>query len=698
MTKADSTQRRSEDLIPIQSSPMRSFRTSKTFHQNGCFNFDARILQGTLCEGHYSIVWCVTPTRHSGILFDDLIFEVEVVSMKHKLWAKVSRDEIQSMQTTNTSGHLRLRLQQHLHISHDSKIFARASGRICTIPDDIQTEQIQDSHFRVHYMDLIRLGERLDIDHDYNVKAPGRLLQQIDVKMFAPTAHIIAVDVSASGEYIAILSADKYNAYVAIWDMDAVLRSPQARTNEKHNPYQHPFIRSEPIASTTISLQRMDRIIIHRVRIAISSDGLHVVLYHQPHDDDLAQTDTTRGSSPFPFIYIQVKDTYVTAKDLHNTTHVRTMEMVEDITIHCSKDQFIGFGKFMSSDSFGTNSEVSGDADTPKVEYFVACDQSRIAVYDVDNGWKPLYGIAIGGLYSMKSRVDQLRILHHNLQGPSFVWMEDLQNVSIWDIVSGTNLRYISVHNPHSQSQNEIEHIAVSPGGKLMALAGKDWVRTYFMDSGIEISTKVIDDGTVLDTKFLDCDNGLVVTIRNPSMEQTSIILDAMNLSSWNSSPSVFHSSSYSIRHIARPSRATMEAQEIGGVIMAVNHNVLEMFAIPQPGVSIPGGPLIGCQDNCATMKYQVLDSYIHHHPVSHSQYYLAVGFEERETGSQRYKLACVRLYSVDEQGRKHDIVTIVPEPWRLLDADEESAGVYVDASFIDRWPQFIVVTSLGFQ
>ncbi|KAK3823110.1 MAG: hypothetical protein J3Q66DRAFT_385574 [Benniella sp.] len=553
--------------------------------------------------------------------------------MKHKLWAKVSRDEIQSMQTTN-----------------------------------------------------------------YNVKAPGQILQQIDVRMFAPTAHIIAVDVSASGEYITILSADKYNAYVAIWDMDAVLRSPPAQINKEHNPYQHSFIRSEPIASTTISLQRFDRIIIHRVRIAISSDGLRVVLYHQPHDDDLAQPDATRKSSPFPFIYIQVKDTYVTAKDLHNTTHVRTMEMTEDITIHCPNNQFIGFGKFMSSDSFGTNSEVSGDADTPKVEYFVACDQSRIAVYDVDNGWKPLYGIAIGGLYSMKSRVDQLRILHQNLQGPSFVWMEDLQNVSIWDIVSGTNLRYISVHNPHSQSQDEIEYIAVSPGGKLMALAGKDWIRTYFMDSGIEIGTKVIDDGTVLDIKFLDCNNGLVVTIRNPSMDQISIILDAMNLSSWNSSPSVFHSSSYSIQHIARPSQATMEAHVIGGVMMTVNHNVLEMFAIPQPGVSIPGGPLIGCRDTCATMKYQGLDSYIHHHPVSHSQYYLAVGFEERESGNQRYKLACVRLHSVDKQGQKHDIITIVPEPWRMLDVDEESAGVYVEASFIDRWPQFIVITPMGFQ
>ncbi|KAK3823109.1 MAG: hypothetical protein J3Q66DRAFT_424688 [Benniella sp.] len=672
------------------------FRTSQTFHQNGYFNFDARIPQGTLCEGHYAIVWCVTPTCRSDILFDDLIFEVEVVSMKHKLWAKVSRDEIQSMRTTNTSGHLRLRLQQHLHICHDSKIFARVSGRIYTIPDDMQTEQIQESHFQVHYMELIQLGERLDIDHDYNVKAPGQILQQIDVRMFAPTAHIIAVDVSASGEYIAILSADKYNAYVAIWDMDAVLGSPPAQINKEHNPYQHSFIGSEPIASTTISLQRFDRIIIHRVRIAISSDGLRVVLYHQPHDDDLAQPDATRKSSPFPFIYIQVKDTYVTAKDLHNTTHVRTMEMTEDITIHCPNNQFIGFGKFMSSDSFGTNSEVSGDADTPKVEYFVACDQSRIAVYDVDNGWKPLYGIAIGGLYSMKSRVDQLRILHQNLQGPSFVWMEDLQNVSIWDIVSGTNLRYISVHNPHSQSQDEIEYIAVSPGGKLMALAGKDWIRTYFMDSGIEIGTKVIDDGTVLDIKFLDCNNGLVVTIRNPSMDQISIILDAMNLSSWNSSPSVFHSSSYSIQHIARPSQATMEAHVIGGVMMTVNHNVLEMFAIPQPGVSIPGGPLIGCRDNCATMKYQGLDSYIHHHPVSHSQYYLAVGFEERESGNQRYKLACVRLHSVDKQGQKHDIITIVPEPWRMLDVDEEGADV--EASFIDRWPQFIVITPMGFQ
>jgi hypothetical protein len=219
------------------------------------------------------------------------------------------------------------------------------------------------------------------------------------------------------------------------------------------------------------------------------------------------------------------------------------------------------------------------------------------------------------------------------------------------------------------------------------------------MDSGIEISTKVIDEGAVLDIKFLDCDNGLVVTIRHSSMEQISIILDAMNLSSWNSSPSVFHSSSYSIQHIARPSRATMEARGIGGVMVKVNHNVLEMFAIPPPGVLIPGAPLIGCKEVCAATKYQELNRRVHQQPGSDSQYHLVTDFEERKVGNRQHKVTRVRLFSVDERGQERDVITIVPEPWKQFDVDdEESASVYVIASFIDSWPQFIVITSLSFQ
>ncbi|KAF9364458.1 hypothetical protein BGX34_001438 [Mortierella sp. NVP85] len=605
-------------LTPNLSLSYRSIRTSPPIEDDGSLIFEARSPQKTLSKGHYRII-CYVPKHSDGILFDELTIEIGVTSTKHKLWARISRDDIQSMESMRPN--------------------------------------------------------------DYEVKAPGELLRRI------PMAQIIAIDVSASGAYVAILSVHQLRAYVDVWEIEAVLRPTASGPTEHHS--HHSFSRSNPIASTNFSLQgAFDTIGL--VRIAVSSDGTRVALYQQPHDDSLAPENYTSDSPRFTFRFFRVKENYVTPIDLQNP-QTQTSESMKEVAVRLSKDYFIGYGKFMSSNTLGMSSGDSGS----KGDYFVTCDQSQIAMYDVNDvndNWKLLYGIAIGGLYSMKSRVSQLRVLHQSLQGPLFAWMEDTQNVSIWDIVSGTNVKYISVYDPDRPSQ-EIEHIAVSPGGKLMALAGKDWIRTYFMESGIEISSILVDKCNILNIEFLDQDHDLVVAIGKPSMEQVSVIMDAMNLSSWNSPPMTFYSSSYSIQHVVRPSGTATEVQRIGGVMMSVNHNVLEISMIPRPGVPIPRlstpvGSLNICEGSCTYEDHQELNKHIYQHLGS--QYRLKIDFDE---------VTRVRLCSVDEQGREQDIITIVPEPWRQSSVDNDgSAGTFVSASFIDHWPQFIVVTSLGFQ
>ncbi|KAK3807818.1 MAG: hypothetical protein J3Q66DRAFT_406331 [Benniella sp.] len=684
---------RPQDSIRIlfDGSSMENIRASQTC---GGLKFGAWIPQGTLSEGHYYVIWCVAPDHR--MLFDELIFEVEVAPIKYKMWAQLSIDELQSIRSTDTLGRLRLRLQQILYIRDAGDVFVRLSGRIHVNSVDTEATLPRVSHFQVHYMELTRLGvEVSDINHDYEVKAPGRLLQQIDVRMCAPMAKIIAVDVSSTGGYVAIFSADQYNAYVGIWDMDTTLHKTPTGATDNRECHSRPSLSSNPMASTTIPLQKGDLDVVRLVRVAISSDGLRAVLFQQSHHGGPASEKAISGSSLFSFRNLRIEEKYALAEDLQGTpTHL--MRMVVD-AIPLFMNQFVGYGKFMSRDAFRADSQVSGKViDVSKGDYFVACTASRIAVYDVDNGFQPLYGISIGGLYSMKSRVNQLQMLHQSLQGPAFVWLEDLQNVSVWDIVSGTNLTYISIHNPHSQPQDEIEYITVSPGGKLMALAGKNWIKTYFMDSGLEISSKAIHEGDILSIEFLDHDKTLVVAIGKPSMEQISLIMDAMSLSSWNSSPRTFASSSYSIQHVFNPSGMTTWSQKIGGAMMGVNHSVLEVFAIPQPGVFISGGPLFGCEDHCAETGHQKLDRHTYQHPGSHLQYQLAVEFEERESGNRRHKVARVRVYSVKNPGQEQDVVTIVPEPWRMLNENEENAGI--NASFIGFWPQFIITTSVGFQ
>jgi len=365
------------------------------------------------------------------------------------------------------------------------------------------------------------------------------------------------------------------------------------------------------------------------------------------------------------------------------------MRLVEDPAIQQLKDHFIGYGKFLNRGSSRSGNEVFGEhSSNEHGDYFVAINESRINVYDVNNHWKPLFGHNIVDLGSMGSRTKQLRMLHKSISGSHFVWMEDGQNVSVWDLESGANIKYISVNNPYTsqEQQDEISHLAVSSGGKLLALSGKNWIRAYFLDSCIEICKVTIDDdvGTVMNIEFIDQAKSLLVMIGKPSMEQTSVIMDAMNLPSWLSHKREFPSSCYTNIHIARPP----DGQGKDGAMMVANWNMLEMYNIPLTESS-GGTQLVGCQGKC-TMNPR--------HELSYNNYKLVMDFEKRNNRNRnrQHKLARVCLLVIDSQGPWRPIMAIIPEPWRFLDMDEVDSPV--KASFLSPWPQFVITTSSGFQ
>jgi len=66
----------------------------------------------------------------------------------------------------DTSGQLRLRLQQSLHIRVDGEVIARLSSRLHAHPTDMEAKSPQESRFQVQYMELTRLrpGES-QVDH-----------------------------------------------------------------------------------------------------------------------------------------------------------------------------------------------------------------------------------------------------------------------------------------------------------------------------------------------------------------------------------------------------------------------------------------------------------------------------------------------------------------------------------------------------
>ncbi|KAK3816044.1 MAG: hypothetical protein J3Q66DRAFT_388318 [Benniella sp.] len=527
------------------------------------------------------------------------------------------------------------------------------------------------------------------------------------------------------------------------------------------------------------------------VRIAISFDGTYVALYQQPHgnsgtgpegsapsrfpfcafqfrsdSEKVPQKGSVFGSLGRPFDKISEKLAY--GADYTNDSLEESnkewgpVKELNGKTISQLKGHFTGYGKFLARDKFKSDNEVIIEGgNSAHGDYFVAINESRINVYDVDKGWKPLFGHNIGDLATMESRTKQLQMLHQSISGPQFVWQEDKQNVSVWDLETGSNIKYISVNNPVNPNtqQDIISYLAVSPGGKLLALAGKDWIRTYFMDSCIEICKTTIKGGSVQSIEFTDQGKNLLVTIDKPSPERknplvtidkpsskrTLVIMDALNLSSWHIHmkelpPDPLPQSFYARHHIAQPSTAPGRY----GVMMIVD-KVLRTYDVLQPGET-ERAPLVSCRGKYVTNPSR---------ERSRSAYSLAVDFENKgwttnprgklihESDSQAHSQAssfdisigtvehpeAMRnehrchgasphgAYSlvVDSEIRKNGdqkqklarvclynedqkspIMTIIPEPWRTLDEDE--VGSPVKASFLSPWPQFIIVTSSSFQ
>ncbi|KAK3816046.1 MAG: hypothetical protein J3Q66DRAFT_431590 [Benniella sp.] len=635
--------------------------SSQTSHDND-LEFSSKSEE--LLPGYYSVTWCMAPMNNNQLF--DLVFEIETCSTECKLWAKTSKEEIASISPKDPSNGLRLRLQRKLHLEHSSKIVVRLSVRLRSSPD---ASSGQGSELGAYSVELVRLGtEAPGEDFDYEVKAPGKMLLQLDNKTFGQMAPIFATDVSASGEYIAILSADLDNAYVHILDInDALQRSASSSIR----------------ASYTITLERGQFHNMQLVKIAISSDGAYFALYQKPCGDDLSGGRTEPESFRFPFHAFQLN--FVSPKERQKASD--TMRLVEDPAIQQLKEHFIGYGMFLDRGrSKSGNEDFREHNSNEHGDYFVAINESRINVYDVDNHWKPLFGHNIGDLGSMGSRMKQLRMLHQSISGSQFVWMEDGQNVSVWDLESGANVKYISVNNPYTsqEQQDEISHLAVSPGGKLLALSGKDWIRTYFLDSCIEICKVTIDDdvGTVMNIEFIDQDKSLLVMIGKPSMEQTSVIMDAMNLPSWPSHKREFPSC-YTNFHVALPPNGPGK----DGAMMVLNWNMLEMYEIPL--IASGGTQLVGCQGKCTVNPRQEL---------SYNNYRLVMDFEKRNNRNRnrQHKLARVCLWVMDNQGSWRPIMTIIPEPWKFLDMSEMDNPV--KASFLSPRLQFIIITSSGFQ
>ncbi|KAF9932373.1 hypothetical protein BGZ67_004758 [Mortierella alpina] len=681
---------------------LQKIKTARVFEEDGTFHVKAKIPKHMVKEGFYSIIWCISPRHLGRLLLKELFFEVETSLNKYKLWTKLSEDRIASL---DTSGMVRLRLQQKLHLRFDSPVLIRLFGKLHAPLVEHEALKGPEDHFSVHYVELELQGQDAPNDHgDVMVEAPGKKVQMLDVRTcqlpqsvtgYTPTAQIFAMDVSASGEYIAVLSATNSTIFIGIWDLEAALQSTSS--SALHALASRSIISQPPVAMVTLPLQADDFDHIRLLRVALSSDGFKVAVYQQPNEDDMAPEQVVTTSFKFPFRLFQVKSSFIEAERIQEASRKETTAMIEELPVAKTMAHFVGYGKFLAKEAIlgQDQAALQGGHD-----FFIACTESRINIYDASNHWNRLYGIAIGGLNSTTHRVRQLRTLFQSLEGSAFVWWEDKQNVSVWNLITGANLKYISVTNPNSRVQSEIEHLTVSKGGKLLVLGGSDWIKTYFMDSGIEICAQVIKDGrSILNLQFLDDDKSLLATMVKSTMEQSAVIMDALNLSLQQCTSRQFPTSSYSIQLVTRLSDRVTNGRDLEHVMMKANGNEVEMFTIPRPArTGSDGGSLVYCDELCSTKSALELDQHVYHIPgTMNSSYQLIIDFEEREYDNQHERLARTRLVHVDEHGSARQIMSIIPEPWNSLDVDEEDPHRYIQASFLPSSPQFIIVTSMGF-
>ncbi|KAF8978943.1 hypothetical protein BGZ46_005993 [Entomortierella lignicola] len=703
-------------------------RTRSAFKSDGAFYAFARVPRRVLREGYYSIIWSISPKHLGNMLLKSLVFEAEAGFLKYKLWAKLSEEQINSIDTS--SGIVRLRLQQKLHLRFDSQVTVRLFGMLHQPLTEQEATTGLDDRFGLHYVELERLTPDIVVDSrvsflpDYIVESPGQKQHILDVKScvlpeeskaivpYAPsTAQIFAIDITESGTYVAVLSATLSAAYVGIWDLTTLPRASSVSTKEGLELHRRSVTGRPPLATATMLLQEGDYDNMRFIRIAISTDGTCIAVYQQPHEDDVTPEESTSPQNfHFPFRIFRLQLSFAVAEVIKETPHEATSTFVEEVKPHRALKLFVGYGKFMAKDKITPNdsgSTMDTNNSDNQGDYFIACTESKILLYDAFD-WRPLYGIAIGGLPTMNSRSLQLRTLFHSIEGPSFVWWEDAQNVSIWDLVSGANHKYISVRNFNRRlAPNEIEHIVVSKnGGKVLVLAGKDWIKSFFMDSGIEICGTVIkDDLKIMDINFLDEGKRLLVTLIKSTSEQSSVIMDALNLSFPHCAKRQFPSSTYSIQHVTRLSEKAVVPQITSGLygedahaMMVVNGNDVMMLEIPQPGVYGLGGTLMECNDDCGMKGHLELNSHEFQAPGSNITYRLVIDFEERDIEERRQKSVRVILVSIDENKEVHQLLSIAPEPWTLFDIDEGVAEDYIQASFLGYWAQFVVVCSVGFQ
>ncbi|KAF9356544.1 hypothetical protein BGX26_005146 [Mortierella sp. AD094] len=349
----------------------------------------------------------------------------------------------------------------------------------------------------------------------------------------ADNIPISRISAATDVDHIAVLRVAKDKVHIGIWDYGGIQDQPKDANS---------LIDWEPKAETTLDNQSG----IHELPlgISLSPDGRQLAVFQEPMIGEWRDgSDVEDGKFKF-----QLFDVPVTVPTLGEPQMV-TVEM-EPIRPELSRSvaasniwslqSFVGFAKFLPVRDLPLTEKIEHSVKPNTNNHqvlFATCNGMYLDIFDCNkNPWFHLHSIALTDLSTTLSRRITCQMMVESVGSDTFLWLEAQgQTCSTWSIDNGVNISRISSEDNVAFSgpvyRSNLK-MAISPNGSIVTLAGIDGgVRTFFVNSGIEISGARFKNSKIEYLGFLGRNDRIMAIIRNSITHQLqSRILDPMDL------------------------------------------------------------------------------------------------------------------------------------------------------------------------
>ncbi|KAF8927268.1 hypothetical protein BGZ58_010526 [Dissophora ornata] len=368
------------------------------------------------------------------------------------------------------------------------------------------------------YLELLNAYEAFPLNDDYVVfgtEAESRpsLIQVYheEQNMSKKPVAIKAICVSESESHVATLSLVRGEALIQVWSLQRADIQDKATYT--------------CIANKHVTLPKADLTQYPNISLALSGDGMDVVVCQAPSDEEPVQLD---GHS-FPLTGLSPSLTLTWVKMILSQFWSKEPPEVKITTR-------LGYGKFTNP--------------YPEGEMFLHVDGNSVLIYKTWPEWSLVYFIPLKDPSPPSWGV--LKTCIESANGPFFAWSWDPIAVSIWSVEFGSIVSFISttdlslddISNLSTTDGTQIGHW-LSPGkiirfaghGRALAIASGHFIRKYVLPSATEVGmvdTRILGSNiTVVDLIWPETGPELMVLFRENRSCREYLVNVNVESSSW---------------------------------------------------------------------------------------------------------------------------------------------------------------------